>query len=155
MSNTAKDMSVSTIKGSLLNKVLADLRLETQIVFPDASLAPAAGLTTVEVPIEVHDANGRIVNVSSEDVQAKEGVAAKEGVTEVTVDIDSGTATGKQLTGVGGTQQDVDASAIVRLLNGRGTVTVNVASTGTVVLGLTDSQGSGLTVSDTITITFS
>lgn len=150
MSDSLRQLSKDTLKGSLLSKIVTDLReKETAVVFPDAALAPAAGLTEVEIDIEVHDGDGDVVSVSDETTPTKEGIR------EVQVDITGGTQAGTaQLTGQGD-QGAVGASVIVRLENGRGKVKLNVGGTGTVDLGLTDSQGHGLTVTDTLTVTFS
>lgn len=146
-----KDVSTETLKGSLLHAIVADLRdKETNIAFTNATPAPAAGLLQVDLTLEVRDAGNDKIRVSDS------ATPDKAGILEVQVDITGGTATGKQLLPEGnGAAAAVDASAIVRFVNGKATVNVAATSTGTVILGLTDSGTTGLTVTSTSTVTFS
>ena len=144
-----QDISKDTLKGSMLHLIVADLReKEDALAFEAAAYNPAAGLLEVEVTVEVQDADGDKVSVSDSDVPAKPGIE------EVTVDITGGTATVKRLKG-SGPEGAEDASLVVKLRNGKGTFTVLADTTGTVLLGLTDSQVTGLNAADTATVTFS
>lgn len=149
MEATLKQVSKDTLKGSLLHRLVADRRSkEDALAFP-ADFAPAAGVTEVEVTLSVLDADADLVRVSSEEVPGQPAIRKAQ------VDIDSGTATGKQLKQTAADFAAVDASIQVLFENGVATFRVKVAGAGTVVLGITDTEGYGLTATDTITITFS
>lgn len=137
-----EDVSKETLKGEVLHKVADQFRLgETQIQFIGEPFDPPGGALSDDVPVEVTDSNG-IRNTFSEPKQ-------------VQVDITAGSATGKKLsTPDGSVVGVVDASIVVRLVDGEVTIRVEASSTGTVILGLTD-LGTGLDVTDTATVTFS
>ncbi len=147
---TLQDVSKHTLKGSLLHNIVADLReKETAIAFePGGAVAAPAGDLEIEITVEVQDADGDKIRVSDEDVPDKDAIS------EVTVDISGGSATVKRLQGKGPEGAE-DASLILPLRDGKGTFKVLADTTGTVALGLTDSQGNGLTVTSTTTVTFS
>ena len=51
---TLKNISKDTLKGSLLHKIVGDMReKEDAVAFPVTAVNPAAGLLEVEVEIEV------------------------------------------------------------------------------------------------------
>lgn len=147
---TLQDVSQHTLKGSLLHKIVGDLReKESAVAYLPTAYTPAAALLLQEVTIEVQDAAGDKLRVSDEKTDEK------AGITQVQVDISGGTATGKQLQLLNKDAAAIDGSVIVPLEKGVGKVFVLAASTGTVTLALTDSQGHGLTVTSTATVTFS
>jgi len=151
MTQTLNQVSKDTLKGGLLHAIVADLRnKEDNIAFTAATPAAPAGATELTLTLEVRDVDNDKVRVSDEDTPDKAAIR------DVQVDITGGTATGKQLFPDGnGAAAAVDASAIVRFKNGKARVKVLVGSTGTVILGLTDSAATGLTVTSTSTVTFS
>ena len=147
--STLDQVSKTTNKGSLLHKIVGDLReKEAAVAFLPTAYNPAAGLLVQEVTIEVQDGDADLVRVSDEPTD-------KDGIKEITVGISGGTASDKQLQVPGREAGAVDADVVVPLRGGIGKVLVLASSTGTVTLDLTDSQGHGLTVSSTATVTFS
>lgn len=108
----------------------------SQVVFPDAAIAPAAGLLEVDVDLEIHDAND-VLNQFGENTARR-----------TQVNITGGTAAGPTVDGL-------NPDANVTFLDGKGSVKVAATGTGTVVLGLTDVDTHGLVVTDTVTVTFS
>lgn len=132
------------------DSVVKQLRLsETQIQFKPDTYAGAAGSPgSVDVKIFVTDDSG------VQSLFADQAVTGLPAVTQVTVDITGGTATSKTLS-AGGQTSPVDGSLVVTLVGGEATVSARGTGAGTVTLGLTDSGGSGLDVSDTATVTFS
>lgn len=142
------EVSEHTLKGSLLHKIISDLRTkEDAIAFLPTAYNPAAGILEQEVVLEVQDADGDLVSVSGQKLDDKDAIR------EVQVDITGGTATGKALC-QGNQEGAVDASIEARIEDGVCKVIVKATAAGTVLLGLTD-LGPGLTVTSTATVTFS
>jgi len=94
---------------------------------------PPAGDLTFDITIEVTNGLGNKNPLSQ--------------VTEVTVNIDGGTAGTPSVNGFG-------SSCVVAIEEGAGTLTVAAASAGTVKLSLEDSGETGLDVSEKVTVKF-
>lgn len=133
------DVSLDTLKGSVLHQLVDQIRQgEEQIQFLDPD---AVGELLANMPGDVRVAVTGILDIS-----------LLTEVKRVQVDITGGTATGKRLftNGVAGA---VGASAVLQLEDGQGTIQYTATSVGTVILGLTDIDTSGLLTTDVKTIT--
>ncbi len=108
----------------------------SQVVFPDAAIAAPAGDLSIDVDLEIQDADD-VLNQFGENTARR-----------TQVDITGGTAAGPTVDGV---NPDVTNT----FLDGKAKVTVAATGTGTVILGLTDVDSHGLTVTDTVVVTFS
>lgn len=109
-----------------------------EILYKDSDpLSPGAGITTTTVTIQIVDATGAANPFSN--------------VLSVTVtDTGGGTAPGRVIN----TTQPV---SFIRSFNPRlyeAKVSISVTGTGSFILGLTDSAGTGLVVTDTLTVNF-
>lgn len=108
----------------------------TQVVYPAAAVAPDAGELSVDVELEIQDAND-VLNQFGENTARR-----------TQVNITGGTAAGPTVDGL-------NPDVTLTFVDGKAKVTVAATGTGTVILGLTDVDSHGLTVTDAVTVTFS
>lgn len=114
----------------------------TQMHFPAAAVAPAAGVLSATTTVEVGDTNG------------KRMLFGESKVKRVRVNRTGGTAAGGAVfdpANPTATAQNV----ILSFVEGQTTVGISATGVGTVTLTLTDIDSSGLTATDGVTVTFS
>lgn len=142
----------TTDLGTLITKLIEQARLfEAQIQFIDEPYNPGASELSVEVTVDVTDAEATRMLMSGYSLPGKLPINA------VQVNITGGTAVGRRLVAgsTGGIVATGGQSMRLSLVEGRGLPLVEADGTGTVLLSLTDVAGTGLDVSDTATVTFS